>query len=509
MALTSFGFFSFFILSLFVYYLIPQKMRWVVLVAFSAVFFCLSGTAYTLIYLVACILGTALCAMAVGKLRDTNKKAAAFALTFGIVLNIGMLSALKYNGFLVNNVNHLARILHIPLHLSAITSIAPIGISFYTFTAIGYLIDVYTGIAEPQRNIGKVALFLGYWPQLTSGPITRYGQVCSMLFEGHSFDFDTVTFGIWRMLWGVFKKLVISARLGVVVDTIYNNTATYDGLYVWLAAGLFMIQLYSDFSGCMDIIIGASECYGIPLPENFRTPFCSRSVQEFWQRWHITLGSWMRDYILYPILHSELWHEMTAWIKVHWGRRASKLVPNIMGMLVVWLMIGLWHGGAWKYILGEGVWFWLCIAFAQVFSPVLRKLVSFLKINTECFSYRLFQSLRVFVLVSIGNMFFRLGSFRGTLAVIRAGLHWNPKIFEEGSLLSLGLSSREFCAMLIGLAMLAAVSYLQEKKNGARKWLANQNILFQGIVIIAIVLLIYFIGMYGTYSEQDFMYQQF
>ena len=318
-----------------------------------------------------------------------------------------------------------------------------------------------------------------------------------------------MTFGLQRILWGVFKKLVISARLGVIVDTIYADTATYNGFYIWLAAALFMFQLYTDFSGCMDIVLGASECYGVTLPENFRTPFFSRSVQEFWQRWHITLGSWMRDYILYPVLRSRAWKGMTKWIKAHWGKRAAKQIPSILGMLCVWLFMGLWHGGGWKFIIGMGLWFWTLIALSQIFEPLSKKIIARLHINTKCFSWRLFQSLRVFVLVTIGNMFFRLGGFMITLRTIRAGFHWNPGILLDGSILKLGLDFQQLIAMLLGLFLLAVVSYLQGKGKNVRKWLSEQNLVFQWLVVLMLAILVFTIGMYGTYSEQDFMYQKF
>lgn len=509
MALTSFRFFFFFIVTLVVYYAIPLKTRWMALLAFSAAFFLASSPPYTIAYLAVSVASTTLCARRIGKCREEKKGAARAALLIGILVNAGMLVLLKYNYFVTANGNLALSILHIPLKIPSIEFEAPIGMSFYTFSVLGYLLDVYWGIAEAQGNALKTALFIGYYPQLTSGPITRYGEVGGALFEGHGFDAEAVMMGIWRMLWGTFKKLVISERLGVIVDTIYGDVQKYSGLYIWLAAALFMLQLYTDFSGCMDIVLGASECYGIALPENFKTPFLSRSVQEFWQRWHITLGGWMRDYVLYPVMRSRLWKRMAKWIRKHFGKKAASQIPSLLGMLCVWLLMGLWHGGKWKFILGEGVWFWLCIGSAQVLEPAFKKAVKFLKINTECFSYRLFQSLRVFVLVSIGNMFFRMPGFREALQAMRAGLRWNQQIFASGSLLSLGLDGRQFGVMVFGLLLLAAVSYLQEKKGSARKWLAEQNIVFQWIVLVTLSFLVFVIGMYGTYSEQDFMYQQF
>ena len=179
----------------------------------------------------------------------------------------------------------------------------------------------------------KTALFIGYYPQMTSGPITKYQQMKEQLYAPHRFAYDKITLGMQRILWGLFKKLVISTRVANIVNGIYGDMQTYDGLYIWTASFLFMLQLYTDFSGCMDIIMGVSECYGIDLPENFKTPFFARSVQEYWQRWHITLGAWFRDYVYIPMGGNRVC--MPRWI---------------LNILVVWLFTGLWHGAGWNFI---------------------------------------------------------------------------------------------------------------------------------------------------------------
>lgn len=511
MTLTSLEFYIFFAVSLIVYYVVPKKFRWTVLLLFSMAFFVLSSTPHTLVYLVISIISTTLCTRQIsqGKVEKNSRKVRT-ALIIGIIVNAGLLALLKYNGFIINNVNQMFSFVHISIKFPAINLAAPIGISYYTFTAVGYLIDTYWGITEPQANLLKTALFVGYYPQLTSGPITRYSEMGNRLYEGHRFDYKTVTFGLQRMLWGVFKKLVISARLGIIVDTIYSNPVSHPGLYIWLAAALFMFQLYTDFSGCMDIIIGASECYGIILPENFRTPFFSRSVQEFWQRWHITLGGWMRDYILYPILRTDTWRRLTKWARTHLGKKAAKQLPSYLGMLCVWLLMGLWHGGRWKYVFGMGIWFWAMIVLSQIFEPIFKKAINLLKINIECFSWHLFQSLRVFILICIGIMFFRLDGLITTLRVMKAGLYWNPWIFFNGSLFQLGLGRPDFWVMVFSLGILLLVSVLQEGGKSVRQRLAEQNLVFRWIVLFALIFGIIIFGVYGLgYDAQSFIYRGF
>ena len=397
MSITSFQFLALFAVSLVLYYLIPRKFQWLALLLYSVCFFVLSSTVFTGIYLLVNIVVTWLCIRLIERAKvngalEWSKR----YLLMGIVTNVGVLAVLKYSNFFISIINSGLRVIGMDFRFQETNFISPIGISFYTIISVGYLLDCYwSQTADSQTNLMKTALFIGYYPQMTSGPITKYQEMKEQLYVSHHFSYDKVAFGLQRILWGLFKKLVISTRVASIVNGIYGDLDSCRGLYIWTASFLFMLQLYTDFSGCMDIIMGASECYGIDLPENFRTPFFARSVQEYWQRWHITLGVWLRDYILYPILRTETWRKMTKWIKTHWGKKASKQIPSYLGMLCVWLLIGLWHGGGWKYILGMGLWFWGCIVLSQVFQPVFKKMILFLRIDTESFSWHLFQSLRV------------------------------------------------------------------------------------------------------------------
>ena len=494
-----------------IYYAVPKRLQWTVLLLFSLGFFVLSSTPYTLLYLAVSIASTFFCTDQIAKAKEQGReKSTRWLLVFGSATNVGMLVLLKYNGFVIHNFNRMFRLANLSIWLPELELAAPLGISFYTFTAMGYLLDCYWGIAKPQSSLWKTALFVGYWPQLTSGPISRYSQMEGQLYEQHIFDYEKVTFGLQRMLWGIFKKLVISARLGIMVDTIYGDTEFYSGLYIWLAAALFLFQLYTDFSGCMDIILGASECYGITLPENFRTPFFSRSVQEYWQRWHITLGGWLRDYIMYPVMRSRVWRKLTKWAKVHMGKKAAKQLPSYLAMLIVWLFMGLWHGGSWKYIFGMGIYFWALIALSQVCAPLFQKLIAIMKINTECFSWQLFQSLRVFALACIGNMFFRIDGLITTLRVIKDGMYWNPWIFFDGSLFKLGLDGPNFFVALFSLALLLLVSCLQERGKNVRQRLAEQNLVFRWVMLLGLILGIIIFGMYGPgYNAVEFIYEKF
>ncbi len=505
MSVISVSFFAFFLLTLIVYYLIPKRFQWMALLTFSLCFFVLAvRSPWVIVYLAAGVLCTWVSGKWIEKAAQNQSQGhARIALILGMAADLGILAVLKYNGFFLRIVDSILNRPFEPLGL-----LAPLGISFYTFTLVGYLLDVYWGKTQAQESLTKMALFTVYYPALTSGPILRYPETGGQLFGEHSFDYQIVVFGMERMLWGLFKKLVISARIGIAVDTIYSDLAKYSGLFIWMAAALFMLQLYTDFSGCMDIILGASACYGIMLPENFHSPFFSRSVQEFWQRWHITLGGWMRDYVLFSVLRSRFIKKITKWMKNHWGKKAAKQIPSYLGMLCVWLLMGLWHGGEWKYILGQGIWFWMCIVLARALEPVNKKLIAVFSINTDCFSWHLFQSIRVYILVCIGNMFFRLNSIREVFTAIKFGLRFNITGFVT-QVVSVFGGKINLIVIGVGLLLVLMVSVMQEKKD-VRQRLAEQNLIFRWTVLIALIFSIVLAGMYGPeYVAQDFIYEHF
>ncbi len=511
MSLFSLLFFCAFVVSIGIYYLIPKKYQWVALLIYSAGFFYLSCNPATAVYLVISVISAALAAKMIHRCKaNENDKYARLALITGLVINLGILAALKYTNFLLSNLNSLSGVLKVMPAIPMTEWAAPIGISFYTMQIIAYLLDVYWGITEPQNNVAKAALFIGYWPQLTSGPIARYNDMKEQLYSGHEFSWRNVTFGLQRMLWGLFKKLVLSERLAVMVDMVYSDTAYFNGIYIWAAAVMFMFQLYTDFSGCMDIIIGASECYGIVLPENFRRPFFSRSVQEYWQRWHITLGTWLKDYVLYPLMRTRKWKKLIQKTGKKFRGKAAKQIPSYLGMLVVWLLIGLWHGGDWKYIIGMGLWFFGCIVLSKVLDPWFKKAKDALHINADNGVWHLIQSLRVLLLVAIGNVFFRLDSLEAALHALMQGLILEGHdSYYYSKLWTLGLNESNRNVLLIGLLILLTVSLLQ-RKGSVRELIARQNIVIRWIIYFILIFSVIILGRYGPgFDAQAFIYQGF
>ena len=274
MSITSFYFLCLFALALLLYYLVPKKVQWPLLLLLSIGYFLTSAEVrdshawYLILYPMAAVGAVWGAAILIDRTKEQKKKLA--ALICAVLFCVGLLCTLKF------------------FHLGLL---APMGISFYTLTLLGYLFDVYYEIGPVQRNYGKLLLFCCYFPTMISGPIMKYSDMEKQMYTGHKLDYRNVTFGMQRMILGFFKKLVISERTAILANEIFNNYEKYSGVSIWVGAAAFTMQLYTDFDGCMDIVLGISECFGIRLPENFSAPFLSRSIEEYWRRWHITLCS--------------------------------------------------------------------------------------------------------------------------------------------------------------------------------------------------------------------------
>ena len=447
--------------------------------------------------------------------NTANNKKIKLVLTLSIICIAGFLIVLKDSNFFINTWNLIAGALHSPLRFPQVHFTAPIGISYYSLSWIGYLLDVYWGMATAENNILKFSVIAGYFPLLTSGPIIRYKDYSASIVTGHRFDYEKFCFGLQRILWGLMKKLVISSRLAVYVNAIYdgNGYNCFVGTYVLLAMVLFVFQLYTDFSGCIDIIIGISEMLGIDLPENFDLPFISRSLSEFWRRWHISIGAFLRDYILYSILKSAPFQKLGTLCKKKFGKKTGKKIPIWCGMLISWFLIGFWHGGYWNYIIGVGLFFGVVIILGEMVKPLTDKLITVLKVNVDSFGFHLFQCIRTFCLFTFGLSFFRsYGGFLEGLKIWRSALfEFSPWIFFDGSLLSFGLDAKDWQIIVFYMMVLAIAGIVRYvKKVPIRVLIAGQPLLFRWILYIALFVSVILFGCYGPgYDAQAFIYQQF
>lgn len=276
-----------------------------------------------------------------------------------------------------------------------------IGISYYALSTIGYLIDVFWGNCKAERNIADVLLFIFYFPQMISGPITRFSDMYKQFNQKRSINYDSITNGMRRMLWGYFKKLVISERFAIVVSCVYSDYCNYSLVGVALATLCYAVQLYTDFSGCMDIVIGASLLFGIVLPENFNAPFFAETIQKFWIRWHITLGLWFKEYLMYPVQKSRFVQNIGKKAKKIFGRKVGKKIPLYLPLIVLWTLIGIWHGGTVYYFIASAMIPCTLMILSDICKQRIRHIVLKLKINTECGSWKWFRRIRTLLLMCI------------------------------------------------------------------------------------------------------------
>lgn len=411
MDITEISYYLFIGISLIVYWLVPHKWRWGVLLLDSVIFCAVNTAPITFIYMLAGV--TTVYGSAIYFEKNPEGKLKRPLMISALAVNLGILALLKYTNLFINTFNFLSK-----SSVDTVNWKAPLALSFYTLTLISYLLDSYWGIIGAERNFLKFLLYIFYFPVMISGPILRAGESKNKLFEEVSFDYDRTVRGMRRAAWGLLKKVVVADHLAIIVSYMFTNIELYKSLWVLVASAIFVFELYFDFSGCMDIVLGLSACFGIELTENFKAPFLSKTVQEFWRRWHITLGLWLRDYLMTPLLRTKWLLNMGKRCKKRFGKLGRK-IPTFVAMFFLWSSMGLWHGNSWKYIIGEGWWFWIIIVIGQIFEPQLKKLKKTLKIKEESRGFDVFCVIRTFVLYIIGMLFFRAADLPTAFKMVR------------------------------------------------------------------------------------------
>ena len=511
MSLTSFEFLALIAIGVFVYYLIPKKWQWIELLILSLVFYFETGIPYTIVYLLISVATAYLSTMWMAHTKYTEASKGIFAVTVAAVaVNAGIWFVLKCRELWMLPLCVLGiEDTRVGLHL-----VAALGMGYYTLQIIGYIIDCYWGNAIPQKNPFKLFLFASYFPQMITGPISRYSQLES-LYESHRFEYHNIAFGAQRILWGFVKKLVLAERVGMIVTAITSAPDVYRGFYSWIAILLYPIQMYADFSGCMDIVIGVSELFGIRLAENFNNPFFSRTSQEFWQRWHITLGAWAKDYLLFPLLKSDPMVYFGKAVRKRFGRNRGKYFVNLVGMFVLWMGIGIWHGGV-RYIVGVSLWYWVILMLGELLSPAFVRLTDAMSIKTQSFAWHVFQSLRTYLIYSVGAVFFSNGIMKGiklladALKVMLVHEYANPWIFFDDSILETGVTYSDINIIIVSMVMLLVAGVLRERYGYARSWMEKQSFIFRWVVWIFLFIFVLIFGKYGPgYSAAEFIYKGF
>ncbi len=518
MSLISLEYFAFFLLVCIVYFLLPARAQWVWLLIASLVFY-YSLSYYTIPGMIAFVL--IILINWAGSLymgEECSKSSTVYKSI--LILDIVSLVLFKYSKFLYDIILALGELFKADFSNDVCGSIVfftqencPERISYFALIIIAYITDVYFGRVKAFKNPGKTLLFASYFPLMTSGPIITHKDIGEQLWDKkHGFSYDRFVRGMERVIWGLFKKMVVSERLAVIVSRIYDYYEAYNGLYIFVAAAMFAMQLYCDFSGLMDIVLGCSEVLGINLPENFDTPFYSTNLSEFWRRWHITLGGFLRDYVMYPLQKAKPFEKLRKVFRKKWGRNyAQKFdLPLYLSLMITWFLIGLWHGGGWNYIFGVGLYMWAVIVLGLILKPVFSWIVKVLHINTQCFSYKMFLRIRTFFLFMFGLSFFRAKTLKdGFLMWKSAFSRFNPWIFFDESFFKMGLDRREWGVLIFGLLLLFAVSYISQKKD-VRDFIKEQNFVARLFVFAFLFVMIITFGYYGAeFNAADFIYGRF
>jgi D-alanyl-lipoteichoic acid acyltransferase DltB (MBOAT superfamily) len=503
MSFVSLSFITFVALGLIIYYILPKKTQWVVLLLLSYAFY-LFGGIKTVGYLVFTTITTYLAGILLARYKP--KIIRRLIVTFTIIGNFGVLFLIKYWNFTANIINGIFE----NTVITGINILLPLGLSFYIFQSIGYVIDVYRSKYSPEKNLLKFALFVSFFPQMVQGPISRFDSLGKELMNTHEFSYDNIKDGIQTALWGYFKKLIIADRAAIVVNTVINSYNNYAGSIIMFSIILYSIQLYCDFSGGIDITRGIARMFGIDMIDNFKRPIFSTSLADYWRRWHISLGAWMKDYLFYPISLSKPFIKIGKFTRKIFKGKAGKILPVSLATFIVYFAIGIWHGASLKYIV-FGIWNGAIITASLLLEPIFINLKDKLKFSNENKLFHLFQIIRTNILVLIGRYITRAPRFLSAVEMLRITVT-NFMMFKlfDGSILSLGLKKIDYIIIVISLIVLIIVEIIEERGYDAKKLLDKKPFVVQWVVMMISIIFLLVFGVYrGNYIASEFIYKQF
>ncbi|MBP3892766.1 MAG: MBOAT family protein [Atopobiaceae bacterium] len=513
-------------LVLLAYTVVPQRVRaYVLLLASYAFAWIISGP------LVGFMLVTTVCVYALGlgikrifaqrdeelakvkkgkrAIKASYAQRARRLLVAGIVANFGILIALNYLGFFSELASPLLGLFGWQTPVSVPSIGAPIGISFYTMMAVSYLVDVYRETTPADGNFGRLALFLSFFPHIMEGPIARYSQTAESLWKGRPIDGKALYRGMLRMAIGFAKKLLVADRLNLYVKTVFGSYESYDGGIIALGAVLYTIQLYCDFSGCMDVSIGLGQLFGVDYPENFRQPFFSKTASEFWQRWHITLGAWFKDYVYYPVSLSKPVKRLTTIARKRFGNRYGPLLVSGIALFCVWLGNGLWHGAGSQYLF-FGLYYFVVIWLGGFVEPSARAWASEHGIDRDAGWYRVLRGVRTLLVIFVGELFFRANSLGDGIAMFsRILTGFSLRSFADGTVFAC-MSRADFAASLLFIPLVFLYDLAYERGHDLRSLIEQKGFVVRWAIWIAIVMTVVIFGAYGIgYIPVDPMYAQY
>ncbi len=512
-----------------IYYLIPEKNRWKILL-FSSITFYLISSRFLIIFILLSAFTVYLSGMRIHKRIDSfksirktlekndrkifkKKMQAANKRTILLTafINFGILLFLKYFNFLGESFNHIFVFFHSSIVIPRLNLFVPLGISFYTLSAVSYITDVGRETCEVEKNYFRLLLFLLFFPTITEGPIERYTGLGAQLKENHPFDFRQYCFGCQLIIWGLFQKVVLSDRVNIMVNHVFSQHARYTGLPVITGIALYTFQLYMDFSGCIDIARGSAELFGIHLSENFRRPFLSESVNEFWRRWHITLGAWLKDYIFFPVSLSKPFQNLSRACRKHLPAYYASTLPAVFALFAVWFMNGIWHGAEWKYII-YGLYYYTIMVTGMLTEPLTAWVFRKISLDRDSGWLHCFRRVRTFIFVNIGMLLFRAKDLKTALDMLRSV--FIPYTFRTGYFQWLwkrgNLRKYELLLILGSIIFLCLYGRFKEKGGNLRELIADTKLPLRWCLYLASILAVVMMGAYGPgFGLVDFLYAQF
>ena len=492
MLFNSLQFLIFFPLIVAFYFSLPHWFRWILLLVASYYFYMCWKAEYLILIVVSTLIDYYAGVM-MGKTGDKRKRKKYLILS--LFSNLGLLFAFKYFNFFNESARALFNHLNIFYNVPAFNVLLPVGISFYTFQTMSYSIDVYRGDKEPERNLGIFALYVAFFPQLVAGPIERSTRLMPQFFEKKKFEYQRVCDGLKLMLWGFFKKVVIADRLAVFVNQVYSAPTEYTGMPLLVATYFFAFQIYCDFSGYSDIAIGSAQVLGYDLMDNFNRPYFSKSIAEFWKRWHISLSSWFRDYLYIPL----------------GGNRVAKWRWYV-NLITVFLVSGLWHGASWTFVVWGGL-HGFYLMFSIVTEKARKAVARFFFIDTVPELQAFLKMFITFHLVLFAWMFFRANSLSDALYICT---HWLPACSIQGLKAycdtwfsywgSWGyLMKSEFLLSIFCILFMEFIHLIQRHES-IRHMLAQRPRWYRWAIYYGIIVLIL---IFGEFTKQQFIYFQF
>lgn len=514
------------------YYLTPLRYRWLSLLFFSILFYWINSG-----YLFFWLLGATLLACGAGlvldwenqKWEDRKKgldkggrqrekrkveKRKRILESLFLLLLFGCLFYCKYFNFFGRCINSLLQMAGTGARIPTLSILMPLGISFYTLAAAGYVIDVKRGKYRAEKNPCRLLLFLCFFPCIIEGPIPRYEKTGPELFRGHRFSYENFTAGLKLLMWGLFKKYVIADRANMFVGSVFEQYPQVPGCYIFLGMLCYTLQLYAEFSGCMDLAAGSASLLGIRLEKNFSRPFAARTVNEFWQRWHISLGTWLRDYVFYGLFLSRPIKKLTKLAGGHFADHLAKWIPMTVALFFVWLGNGLWHGASFQYI-GYGMYYFVLISLGSLAEPAVERLCRRIGADRQSRGLRLLAKLRTFLLVNVGMLLFRANGFLAgwSMAAALGKSIISGAFFETASLsgiLSMGCDMWDFGLLAGGALVLMVVGKMQERGVSVCQKIGSLPVVLRFALYYALIFAVLIFGAYGDgYETVDFIYAGF